>query len=238
MSNISIIISCEHGGNEVPKPYLPIFSDAKEILETHRGYDIGILPFAKKIASSLGAPLFFSTNTRLLIDLNRSVRGRTLYSEFTKFLPEKEKEKILESYYWPYRHQLEDAIEALLSKKKRVLHLSIHSFTPELNGRVRNADIGLLFDPTRQQERAFCNILQMHLQAESTLQVRLNYPYLGTADALTTEFRRQYLDDSYFGIEIEINQKWVEDKKCFQSIVKAPFLKALHETISKDIENG
>ena len=33
-----------------------------------------------------------------------------------------------------------------------MIHLSSHSFTPELDGKVRKADIGLIYDPARQRE--------------------------------------------------------------------------------------
>ena len=34
-----------------------------------------------------------------------------------------------------------------MSRGRRVIHISSHSFTPELNGKVRRADVGLLYDP-------------------------------------------------------------------------------------------
>jgi len=90
-----------------------------------------------------------------------------------------------------------------------VLHLSVHSFTPAIDGRVRNADVGLLYDPARTAERRVCQQLQRALQsAHPELRVRRNYPYRGTADGFTTYLRRLFPDKQYAGIEIEINQRY------------------------------
>jgi hypothetical protein len=41
------------------------------------------------------------------------------------------------------------------------------------------------------------------------LRVRLNYPYRGTSDGLTTALRREHAAASYIGIEIEMNQRLI-----------------------------
>jgi hypothetical protein len=43
--------------------------------------------------------------------------------------------------------------------------------------------------------------------ANPQLVVRLNYPYRGSADGLTTHLRRLHPNSDYAGIEIEVNQK-------------------------------
>jgi hypothetical protein len=37
--------------------------------------------------------------------------------------------------------------------------------------------------------------------------VRLNYPYRGSSDGLTTHLRRLHRDSDYAGVELEVNQK-------------------------------
>jgi len=62
----------------------------------------------------------------------------------------------------------------------RVIHVSCHSFTPELNGQVRNTDIGLLYHPARTKEVALCKRWKASLKAcAPELKVRRNYPYAG-----------------------------------------------------------
>jgi predicted N-formylglutamate amidohydrolase len=91
-----------------------------------------------------------------------------------------------------------------------VAHFSIHTFTPVLNGELRSADIGLLYDPVRFHEKQLCMHLQEHLlKLLPKLIVKENYPYRGTDDGLTCALRQSHPDDCYSGIEIEINQKLV-----------------------------
>jgi len=91
-----------------------------------------------------------------------------------------------------------------------VIHLSSHSFTPDLDGKVRNADIGLLYDPARPGEADLCERWKAALSACAPgLRVRRNYPYAGKGDGLTAWFRRRLSPAAYMGIELEINQKHI-----------------------------
>ena len=75
----------------------------------------------------------------------------------------------------------------------------------------RDADIGFLYDPARRYERKFCREWRKKLVANKDLwRVRMNYPYRGTADGLTTYLRKK-MKGTYLGIEVEINQKLFKD---------------------------
>ena len=94
------------------------------------------------------------------------------------------------------------------AKNATIVHLGIHSFTPVLNGKVRNTDIGILYDPSRPQERAYAQVIKSEIKRlYPTMKVRFNYPYKGTTDGLTTTLRKKF-GQRYVGIEIEINQKF------------------------------
>lgn len=170
------------------------------MLRNHRGWDPGAL----RLARAFGAALFFSTTTRLLVDLNRSIGNPSVFSEFTRALPRAERFRILARHYLPYRVSATQAIEAAMP----VLHLSVHSFTPVLRGRVRGMDVGLLFDPARRSERAFCERWRASLRAAG-LAVRLNAPYRGTSDGFTSWLRRLFPERRYLGVELEVNQRLV-----------------------------
>lgn len=201
------IITCEHGGKDVPERYRPLFRDAADVLCTHRGWDIGILPLARRLAEGLGAPLHAAEVTRLLVDLNRTVGNRTLFSELTGSLPAAEKEEILSRWYYPYRSAVEQEVAREVEKGRTVLHLSVHSFTPELRGKVRTADLGLLYDPARPGEKDFCRRWQEILRPLAPeLRVRRNYPYRGVSDSLVSSLHRRYSPGRYLGIELEVNQ--------------------------------
>jgi predicted N-formylglutamate amidohydrolase len=206
-----LIVTCEHAGNDVPKEHAPLFVGHEKLLPTHRGWDPGALLLAREMARRFSAPLYFETTTRLLVDLNRSVGTPDLHSEATRHLSLPERRRILERYYHPHRRRVDAAMAALVARRDRVVHIASHSFTPELHGHVRTADIGLLYDPGRPGEVAFCTAwLEALRQADPSLRLRRNYPYLGKSDGVAQALRRQHGPRRYVGIELEVNQRYVE----------------------------
>ena len=204
------LVTCEHGGNRIPPAYRNLFHAHQALLDSHRGYDPGALVMAKQLAAALRAPLIASTVSRLLIDLNRSIGHPHLYSEATRDAPATVRRQIVEHYYRPYRTKTERAVAQAIANGCRVIHFSSHSFTPELNGEVRNADIGLLYHPARAGEAALCERWRAALKAcASEFVVRRNYPYAGKGDGLTAHLRRRFAAGAYIGIELELNQKHV-----------------------------
>lgn len=207
MNKPYIVISCEHGGNDVPKAYSVLFQDQREALASHRGWDIGALPVAQELATKLAAPLFFTTITRLLIDTNRSPSNKALFSKISKTLSPSERKAIIQHYHRPHREQVEAIIGSTTKRENLVIHLAIHSFTPTLNGVTRRTDIGLLYDSQRQQEQKFCRKWQGALAAACPdLTIHRNSPYRGASDGLATWLRKLH-QTGYLGIEVEINQR-------------------------------
>lgn len=208
-SRFTLLVTCEHGGNRIPAAYRALFARHARLLNSHRGYDPGALELAKLFASQFGGPLFFATVSRLLVELNRSPHHPALFSIVTRSLSRADRMEVVKRYYTPYRHRVERAIALRLRRRRRVLHLSVHSFTPVLDGVVRRADLGLLYDPQRRQEAAFCRRWQQKLrQSLPALLVRRNYPYRGAADGLTTSLRKRFPAQRYIGIELEVNQRF------------------------------
>lgn len=204
------LITCEHGGSKVPARYRQFFLGHEALLQTHRGYDAGALVMAQELATVFNAPLFFSTTSRLLIDLNRSIGHPHLYSKATRAAPAEVRREMLEQYYLPYRNQVEEKIAKMLAQSSRVIHIASHSFTPQLDDQVRTADIGLLYDPARRGEVELCGRWVAALKSQATgFKVRRNYPYAGRSDGFTAYLRRRFSADSYVGVELELNQKHV-----------------------------
>lgn len=203
----SFLVTCEHGGNRVPAPYRPLFRGRRALLESHRGYDPGALVMAKALAHAFMAQLVTSTISRLLVDLNRSIGHPQLFSPATHGAPAELRAKIVEQHYRPYRERVERLVRQSASRGRRVIHISSHSFTPELDGRARLADVGLLYHPGRRGEAELCARWKTSLAAVAPeLRVRRNYPYAGKGDGLTSHLRLRFAPDAYLGIELEINQ--------------------------------
>jgi predicted N-formylglutamate amidohydrolase len=205
---ISLILTCEHGGNRVPARYGFLFKGQPDILKTHKGYDVGALTVARFLSKALAAPLVFSTETRLIIDQNRSLTNKNLFSKLSASLPPSEKQRLIVQWYEPHHDRIEREIRKRMNRVQHVLHCAIHSFTPVLHGQVRNADIGLLYDPASPFERSVVQSLRTSLPG---LRIRLNYPYRGISDGLTRSLRRIFGPKRYCGIEIEINQSLLKN---------------------------
>ena len=206
----ALVITCEHGGNRIPARYRRLFRAQQALLASHRGYDPGALVMARTLAAAFEAPLVASTVSRLLVDLNRSVGHPRLHAESVRRMPAQVRSRILSDYYQPYRAQAERFVMQAIADHGRVIHLSSHSFTPELDGQVRHADIGLLYDPARRGEAVLCARWKAWLDAcAPDLTVRRNYPYAGKGDGLTAWFRKRLSPRAYVGIELEVNQKHV-----------------------------
>ena len=205
-----LLVSCEHGGNRVPKAYAPLFVGAEGVLATHRGFDLGALAVARAFGRRLGVTPFTATTTRLVVDLNRSPGNRNVFSPYTRSLPAARRDAALAAHYWPYRNAVEGAVATAVDSGEPVLHVSAHSFTPELRGEVRNCDIGFLYDPRVPGEERFVEAWYAALRAAAPdLVLRRNYPYRGVSDALVTHLRRLYGTRGYLGMELEVNQKHV-----------------------------
>lgn len=204
MAELSILLTCEHAGNQVPVRYRSLFT-AEEVLNSHRGWDPGALDVAAALSEEFDLPCFTHQTTRLLVEVNRSLGHPQLFSEFSQPLGDEDKQLLLDKYYFPYRLRVENALAQLT---KPVLHLSIHSFTPVLNEKVRLTDIGILFDPARAFESILSGKLLNSLQQNlPDLRIEFNEPYKGIDDGFTTYLRTRFSDEEYAGIEIEINQK-------------------------------
>lgn len=215
-----LILTCEHASNKIPSYLKNVFQDDQSILKTHKAYDLGASSLLDQIKKNK-SPFYVTKGkySRLCIDLNRSLHHRNLFSDFTKNLPNEIKKK-LEQEWSSYRNPIIEAIQKQMKKapSKNILHLSIHSFTPKLNGIERNADIGILYNPSHQNEKEVAFELKKRiLEKNPLLKIRMNYPYIGKSDGLATSLRKQF-SKRYIGIELEVNQKWLDLNLKFPSI--------------------
>ncbi|MDX9838051.1 MAG: N-formylglutamate amidohydrolase [Azoarcus sp.] len=229
----ALVITCEHGGNRIPPAYRVLFRCEQDLLASHRGFDAGALVMARSLARAFSAPLAYGTVSRLLVDLNRSIGHRHLHFDTVRKAPLAVREHILERYYQPYRKEVERLIMQTLKRQGRVIHISSHSFTPELRGRRREADIGLLYDPSRAGEVALCERWKAALETSAPeLIVRRNYPYSGKADGVAAWFRARLPSDTYVGVELEINQKHVDAANPQWLALRRAVIESLHNALS------
>ena len=93
-----------------------------------------------------------STVSRLVIDLNRSIGHPQLFSVATRGAPAETRAQIVEQCYRPHREQVEAPCRASgFARRARDPHF-VAQLHPGTDGRVRGADVGLLYDPGRPGE--------------------------------------------------------------------------------------
>lgn len=208
LSNYRFLITCEHASPAIPSLWIPHLEAYCEGCETHQIWDPGTSEIGSALGKLFRTAVFKGEFTRLLVDLNRSINQPDLFAPPLYELSERERTRILTTYYFPFRHQVISALDYLVADERPVIHISVHSFTPDFNGEKRTADFGLLFDPGRIWERELGEVWLHFLKlAEPDLVCRPNYPYKGTSDGHTTALRRSFGRHGYIGIELEFNQQ-------------------------------
>ena len=222
MKSIALIISCEHAVNTIPDAYTHLFKTHLPVLQTHRAIDFGAEALATHLANAIDCTYVKATASRLLIDCNRSLTHPHCFSEWTIDLTPSEKNNLITTYYHPFRQPIIQSIEQHIQAGKQVIHLSIHSFTPTLNGIKRETDIGLLYDPKHTTEKNFAHHFKKTLATQApTYRVRMNYPYKGTSNGLTQQLRKNYDEHNYIGLEIESNQALFLHQISEQALIQA-----------------
>lgn len=221
----ALLITCEHAANAVPARWAPLFESpaARRALDSHRGWDPGAASLARALRPQSRAPLvrrslgeggcLLGTATRLLVELNRSPGHPQFWSEFTRGLSPAEKAAVFREIYAPFRRAALREIRRLcIAANGPVFHLSVHSFTPELDGETRDADIGLLYDPARPLEVRWADAWDAALRSLAPeWRIRRNFPYAGTDDGHVTHLRTLFSPDAYAGMELEVNQSLLTD---------------------------
>lgn len=217
-----VILSCEHGGNEVPAECAHLFKDASGVLASHRGWDIGALGVAHRFAELTSFPLIACTFTRLLVEPNRSPDSGKLFSPYTAVLDDGARAAIQREYYDRHRSSVERTIADAIAAGRRVLHVGVHSCTDELDGHIRELEASLLFDPDRASDRDACHAWNRELaRVQPAWRLPFNEPYKGTDDGLTTWLRGRFPVDMYAGVEVELRQGLILEPKAQRAVGEA-----------------
>lgn len=230
-----IFLSCEHGGNKIPKAYRKQFKGQAEVLKTHRGLDIGVLEIALKMQQTLKVPFVYATTSRLVVDLNRTLKNPTLFSEYMKPLPRVTLKDVLKRYYFPHWKKVRTKIQSLLKPENKVIHVAVHSMTDNLNGQKRKMHLALLYNPALKNEVRFASLWTKELKKEfPDFIIARNKPYRGDGDGLTCEMRKENRSDNYIGLEIEFNQGLLHKMNALQ---KQKLSRGVSKALEKAAQN-
>jgi predicted N-formylglutamate amidohydrolase len=179
----SAVLVCDHAANRVPRQLGSLGLDAVQLAD-HIGWDPGAADVARRLSALLDAPLVLSGYSRLVIDCNRPLRSAGSIAEQSDGVPVPgnrglspwDRERRINALYRPYH----DAIDRLLDARtgRPSLLLSIHSFTPVLNGRPRPWHIGI----SHWRDRRLAALMLGVLARSGKFTVGDNAPYPIDAD--------------------------------------------------------
>jgi predicted N-formylglutamate amidohydrolase len=205
-----LVLTCEHASARVPRP-LRVADADRPWLATHWAVDIGAAVVARELIRRTGSVGVLARFSRLVCDANRPPDSPTwLWQEiggyrptFNREVSDAERERRRRSYWEPYHA----AIDRTLAERRRlageVLLLAVHTFTPELDGRRREMEIGVLFNHHATVAERLAGALR-----EEGLRAALNEPYSGR-EGLMFSVDRHGGEHAVTCLEIEVRQDLV-----------------------------
>lgn len=175
------VLLCEHASNYIPPAYASLGLAERE-LGRHIAWDIGAADLARGLSRRLGAPLFLSGYSRLLIDLNRPPGAPTsipVRSEDTDIpgnldLGAGERERRERDWFAPFHAAVAGLLDRRAAEGRRAVVVGVHSFTPVFLGVSRPWLAGVLYDKAAGFGRALVERLAADLGQDA---VGDNEPY-------------------------------------------------------------
>ncbi|MEI9985286.1 MAG: N-formylglutamate amidohydrolase [Aliidongia sp.] len=177
-----LLLVCDHAGAAVPAALDRLGLD-DSALARHIGWDIGAAAVTHLLARRLGAPAVLSGYSRLVIDCNRTLDDPTSIPMISdgqvvpgnQELSATEKQARAEACFWPYHRAIEAQLERATALGAAPAMISMHSFTPWMNGFARPWHIGILWE----RDPRIPVPLLAGLAARPGLVVGDNQPYSG-----------------------------------------------------------
>lgn len=173
-----LLLVCEHAGNAIPES-LGDLGVPDNIIESHRGWDIGAAALAKTLSERLDAPLVLQRYSRLVIDGNRPPDGPHAVPEISdgvavpanQGLNRNDQAARAGAIFQPF----DAAVADVFARHPRCLALAIHSFTESLDGQPpRPWHAGFL----ARKDLETSMRIKGHLEAKAPdLTLAINQPY-------------------------------------------------------------
>jgi predicted N-formylglutamate amidohydrolase len=205
-----LVLICDHAGRAVPRR-LGRLGLAEEAFGRHIAWDIGAGAVAERLGAMLDAVVLRQAYSRLVIDCNRPLDTQSLIAEESDGTPvpgnlgldAADRAARIEEIYQPYHRAIDAAIDARQARGQQPIVVSIHSFTPTMDGFARPWSFGVLH---AGDSPLSARVLE-RLRAEG-LEVGDNQPYaLGPLDcSIPRHAQARSLDY----LELEIRQDLIE----------------------------
>lgn len=218
-STSPIILICDHASRHFPAALGTMGLDPVA-RRCHLALDIGARALTERLAKMLSATAVLCQYSRLVVDCNRQLMDPSAFLEFgdgivvpgNRNLHPEQKQARADEIYWPYHHAVESQLERLGSAGRAPIFVSVHSFTPVLNGESRRWEMGVLWDTDRVTAEIF-----VHDLTAAGYHVGDNEPYSGKSPQdFTIDHHAEAIGLPHVGIEIR--QDLIDDDQGVKGI--------------------
>ncbi len=213
LAEIPILLVCDHASHRFPKSLGDMGLDPFA-RRCHLAVDIGAGRVTKALAKSLGVTAVVHNYSRLVVDCNRQLMDPSAFLEYgdgilvpgNRNLHQEDKDLRASALYWPYHCAIDEQVQRLRKAGPAPAFISIHSFTPVLNGESRKWEMGILWDKDERLRNIFLKDLR-----EAGYLVGDNEPYSGKAPQdFTIDHHAEEVGLPHIGIEIR--QDLIDDE--------------------------
>lgn len=227
-----LVLLADHAGRALPDEYGRLGLPDGEF-DRHIAYDIGVEPLTRRLAELTGAPAVTANFSRLLIDVNRGEDDPTLIRQLYDGtivpanypMAEDERERRLGNFYRPYHDAVGSVVASVHDATGAApLIISLHSFTPSMQGKARPWHIGILWDLDDRAPRPLMELLA----TDPALFVGDNEPYDGALHGDT--MYRHAIVNGFAHALIELRQDLIGDEAGVEAWAQrlAPILEAIN----------
>lgn len=174
------VIICDHASNHIPAAFHDLGLGEAD-LRRHIAVDIGAAVIARILAQRFNSPAILCGTSRLVIDCNRHPDDPMAIPERSdgtlipgnRSLGPQDRQARIDTFFHPYHDRIEAIIERHLARGQRPKLLSIHSMTPQMNGKFRPWQIAL----SSHRDRRLTEPMLKALRCVPDIVVGDNEPY-------------------------------------------------------------
>ncbi len=214
LAELPILLVCDHASSRFPKSLGDMGLDPFA-RRCHLAIDIGAGGLTESLAESLGVTAVVQNYSRLVVDCNRHLMDPSAFLEFgdgilvpgNHNLHGEQKELRASTLYWPYHCAIDEQVQRLRKLGPLPAFISIHSFTPVLNGESRPWQISVLWDKDETVKQVFLEGFR-----DAGYYVGDNVPYSGKAPQdFTIDHHAEEIGLPHVGLEIR--QDLIDDEE-------------------------
>ncbi len=220
LAETPVLLICDHASCRFPKSLGDLGLDPFA-RRCHLALDIGAGQLTERLAESLGITAVLARYSRLVVDCNRQLLDPSAFLEFSdgvivpgnRNLRAADKASRSDAIYWPYHRAIDAQLQRLTVVGPPPAFVSVHSFTPVLNGESRPWQVGVLWDTDTRLSDLFLDDFRA-----AGYEVGDNEPYSGKAPQdFTIDHHAQ--DTGLPHVGIEIRQDLIDDEAGVSAIV-------------------